>query len=213
MKKHLIIIGARALGREVCNYAKDVGFIVKGFLDDKTDALSGFEGYPSILGSVDEYEIRPEDVFVCAVGDSKMRAQYALIIEARGGGFANIIHPTAYVGPNVKMGAGCIVCPYAVIDCDLVMGRHVIANVHTYVAHDCVLEDFVTLSPNVHLGGRTVIHHEAFLGIGSLTIPDVEIGAGAVLAAGSVATRSVPPNVMSAGVPATCKKQFVAYVR
>lgn len=98
----IIIIGARALGREVCNYAREAGFEVVGFLDDKADALDGFVGYPSILGSVESWAVGADDRYVCAVGDSLMRAKYAAIIEKKGGVFMSVVHPTAYVGPNVK---------------------------------------------------------------------------------------------------------------
>ena len=52
--KNLLIIGARGFGREVYNTAlESVGyekeFIVKGFLDGKSDALNGYEGYPPII--------------------------------------------------------------------------------------------------------------------------------------------------------------------
>lgn len=199
--KKLIIIGARALGRKVCNYARDAGFCVVGFLDSKQDSLADFEGYPPVLGNVEDWSVSVDDRFVCAVGDSKMRAKYASIIESKGGVFETIIHPTAYVGSNVRIGDGCIVCPFAIIDCDLTMGRHVIANVHTLVAHDCVLEDYVTLSPNVHLGGRTRLGREVFLGIGSTTIPDVTLGAGVFVAAGAVVTKSFEEGRLM-GVPA-----------
>ena len=205
----LIIIGARALGRETCNYARDAGFEVLGFLDDKVDALDGFVGYPPILGSVEGWSVSADDRYVCALGDSLMRAKYAAIIKKKGGEFMSVVHPTAYVGPNVKMGDGCIVCPYAVIDCDLTMGRHVITNTHTYVAHDCLLEECVTLSPNVHLGGRTVIRRAAFLGINAATIPDVEIGESSYVAAGACVTKNVPSNVLVAGVPASIKNKIL----
>lgn len=204
----LIIIGARALGRKVCNYAREAGFDVVGFLDDKTDALDGFAGYPPIIGSVENWLVHADDRYVCAVGDSQMRAKYAAIIEQKGGEFVSVIHPSAYVGPNVKIGEGCVVCPYAVVDCDLTMGRHVIVNVHTLVAHDCILEDCVTLSPNVHLGGRTKIRRAAFLGINVSTIPDIEIGESSYVAAGACVTRNVPESVLVAGVPAKIKKSL-----
>lgn len=31
-------------------------------------------------------------------------------MEARGGRFVNVIHPTAHVGPHVRFGVRCIVC-------------------------------------------------------------------------------------------------------
>lgn len=206
--KNLVIIGARPFGREVCNYAQDAGWSVKGFLDDNSRALDGFEGYPSILGSSEEYVPDIGDVFICAVGDSVCREHYAKNIIEKGGEFVSIIHPSAYVGPRVKIGVGCVICPQTVVDCDLVLKDHVVVNSHSYVPHDCVLEDYVTLSPGCKLGGGTIIRRSAFLGIGSVTVPHVEIGANSYVAAGAVVTKSVKAFVLVAGVPASVKKEL-----
>lgn len=204
--KRLIIIGAGMLGRKVCNYARDAGFDVIGFLDGRANVLDGFKGYPPILGAVEDWVVHEQDRFVCAVAEGMARRKYVSIIEKKGGTFASIVHPLAYVGPNVLLGDGCVVCPFAVVDCDLSIGRHVIVNVHSLVAHDCLLEDYVTLSPNVHLGGLTVVRANSFLGMSASTIPRVEIGASSVIAAGACVTRNIPNDVLAAGVPATVKK-------
>lgn len=71
--KHLIIVGARGWGREISWLAtKCIGygseFEIKGFLDDKVDALDGLGDYPPILGPVEAYEPQPDDVFTVALG-------------------------------------------------------------------------------------------------------------------------------------------------
>lgn len=87
--KHLVIIGARGFGREVYHSAIDsIGygteFDIKGYLDDKSDALSQYEGYPAIIGSVETYQPQADDVFICALGDVKWKKHYAQIIEEKG---------------------------------------------------------------------------------------------------------------------------------
>ena len=208
MRQKLIIVGARAFGRETCNYARDAGFDVVGFLDDKLDATDGFVGYPPVLCSVEKYEVKPGDRFICAVGDSQWREKYVRVIAAKGGAFVNVIHPSAFVGPNVKMGVGCVICPRSVVDCDLTIGNHVDVNALAYVSHDSMIEDFVTISPGCHLGGRAILHRGAFLGIHSSLVPDVEIGSYTRVAAGAVVTKSLPCGVMAAGVPAVVKKRL-----
>ena len=53
--KQLLIIGARGRARGEYNYmhlfpkGKETEFEVKGFLDDKADALDGMDGYPPII--------------------------------------------------------------------------------------------------------------------------------------------------------------------
>jgi acetyltransferase-like isoleucine patch superfamily enzyme len=46
------------------------------------------------------------------------------------------------------------------------------------------------------------IEHEAFLGPGVIVLPNVTIGHGAVVTAGSVVTKSVPPMTLVQGNPA-----------
>ena len=41
--KHLVIIGASALGREVCSYAAVCGIKVKGFLDSRANVLDDYK--------------------------------------------------------------------------------------------------------------------------------------------------------------------------
>ena len=49
---------------------------------------------------------------------------------------------------------------------------------------------------------NTVIGPDTWLGHGVIVKPDVTIGAGAVIAAGAVVTKDVPPYMIMAGVPA-----------
>lgn len=75
--------------------------------------------------------------------------------------------------------------------------------------------DLVSIGDHCFLGIRsTIIAHfkeargvriepEVFIGPGSIILPNVEIGRGAVVTAGSVVTHSVPPMTMVQGNPAT----------
>ena len=38
-------------------------FVIKGFIDDNVNALEEFEGYPPMLGSIEEYCPEEDDVF------------------------------------------------------------------------------------------------------------------------------------------------------
>jgi len=50
--------------------------------------------------------------------------------------------------------------------------------------------------------GRIVIEDDAWLGTGVIVLPNVTIGEGAIVGAGAVVTRDVPPYTKVAGVPA-----------
>lgn len=50
--------------------------------------------------------------------------------------------------------------------------------------------------------GKVVIKKGAFIGAGSIILPGVTIGEKAIVAAGSVVTKDVPPYTIVAGIPA-----------
>ena len=202
--KRLVIIGASGLGREAYAYAKACGIEVKGFLDSRGSLLDNKRGYPPILGSVENYSIAVGDVFVCAVGEVESRRHYVAQIRAKGGAFISVVHPTALLGDNVKLGEGCIVRPYAVIGNDASLGDHVIVGVQALVAHDCKIGDFVTISPGCHIAGWASLKDGVFMGIHSAVIPRVEIGTNVVVAAGAVVIGDVMAGRVM-GVPARAK--------
>lgn len=49
---------------------------------------------------------------------------------------------------------------------------------------------------------RAVIGHDVWIGHGAIVLPGVKVGDGAVLAAGAVVTKDVPPYTIVGGVPA-----------
>jgi len=87
------------------------------------------------------------------------------------------------------------------------LGDQVVLNTAAVADHECVLGDGVHLGPGAHLGGRVTVETCAFIGMGAVVLPDLKIGAGAIIGAGAVVTRSVPDNAIFAGVPS---RAFVA---
>ena len=85
----IILIGAGGLGREVLNYVLEAirpspHLHVKGFLDDNPNALTPYRCEFSILGSILDYPIEPQDRFVMTIGDCVKRAELIRKMEARG---------------------------------------------------------------------------------------------------------------------------------
>ncbi len=88
----------------------------------------------------------------------------------------------------------------------------------TFIGTAAILEterpDLVTIGDRVNIGIRAVviahfwdelgveIGDDAFIGPGAIIMPNTRIGAGAVVAAGSVVNKSVPDLIMVRGNPA-----------
>ncbi len=205
--KNLIIIGARGFGREIYNIAiqtKEYNneWIVKGFLDDKSDALEGFQNYPSILSSVEDYEVEENDVFICALGDVKWKKEYVNTILSKNGKFINIIHPTVNVGLNTKIGIGCIVCPYTYISNDVTIGNFTTIQSHAAIGHDVTIGNFNQINALTFFGGFVKTEDEVTVNPGATIIPKATIGEKSILGINSTILRQVKSNVTVFGTPA-----------
>lgn len=205
--KQLLIIGARGWGREVYNMLPgclgyQTEFEVKGFLDDKKDALDGMEGYPEIISSVEDYFPQDNDVFVCALGDVHWKKHYADIILSRKGCFIKIIHKTASIGRNTKLGKGCIITESVGISCDVSIGDFVTFQAYSIVGHDAQIGDFCHLGCRSFMGGCSVIGNETTIQTSSIIIPHVKVGNNSMIGAGAVVIKKVKDGDTVYGNPA-----------
>ncbi len=205
--KHLIIIGARGYGRDTYDIARDmhscgVTFDIKGYLDDKSDALDNYPNYPPILDSVEHYAVQPDDVFVCALGDVHYKKKYVEIVLEKGGEFFNIIHPSAHIGNNLKIGQGCIIGYNAQIDCDVTLGNFVNIQTSAVIGHDSIVGDWSILDSFTFMGGGARLGESVTLHTSAIIVPHKEVGNNATINAGSVVIRNVKDGAIMMGNPA-----------
>ena len=205
--KHLLIIGARGWGREVYDIAKaciyaGADFTVKGFLDDKFDALNAYDGYPPIIGPVETYEVQEDDVFICALGDVNYKKRYVDIIQSKGGEFISLIHPTASLGNNAMIGRGCVIGAFANISCDTCVGDFVTFSIRAGMGHDSSIGDFTHIGGNCSISGFVSIGEFVTMHPGCIVVPHRKIGDHSIIGTGSVVLGNVKTNTTVFGNPA-----------
>jgi len=204
--KNLLIIGARGFGREVYDLAMDcieagADFYIKGFLDDKKDALEGLGEYPPIISSVEDYEIQPDDVFTCALGAPEWRKIYTEKILEKGGEFITLISPGATIRRNAHIGIGCIITKGSTISVDTQVGDHS-AILCSRLGHDVKVGNYSVLSGGISLNGYVEVGEEAYLGCCSMVAPHKKIGDKAFVGIGSVVISNVKAGTRVFGNPA-----------
>ncbi len=141
---------------------------------------------------------------IVAIGDNHARQK--IIQRFPTLDWQTLVHPKAYVHPNAQIGAGTVVMVNTVIRPNVVIGDHVIINTSAVVGHECVVEDYAHVAGSVHLGGECHVSEGAFLGLGTVAVPGIRIGAWSIVGAGGAVIRDIPAYTLAAGVPARPKK-------
>lgn len=101
------------------------------------------------------------------------------------------------VGNNFSKQQGCFIDP---THCFLIeIGNNVTFSIRVVLlAHDassCKLIEMAKI-------GKIIIRDNVFIGANATILPNVEIGENSIIGAGSVVTKSIPPNSVVAGIPA-----------
>jgi acetyltransferase-like isoleucine patch superfamily enzyme/dTDP-4-dehydrorhamnose 3,5-epimerase-like enzyme len=125
----------------------------------------------------------------------------------------------AHVLAGARVGADCNVCDGVFIEDGVVVGDRVTIKCGVQLWKGVQLEDDVFVGPNATFTNdpmprsrqwiadhpRTVVRTGASIGANATILPGLEIGQGAMVGAGAVVTRSVPPHAVVTGNPARIK--------
>ena len=204
--KNLIIIGAGGMGRTIySNALESVGYgetyTVKGFIDDNLNALDGFPNYPPIIGTIKDYIPKENDVFVSSIGGASRRPCMEEII-SRGGEFIELIHKTARIYNNAKLGKGNFIGAYSVIGNDAVVGDYNMIQAYSVIGHDAKIGSWNRIDTHVTCVGGIVIEDEVNIHTSAVINHGVTVGSGAHVGALSFVIRKVKAGTTVMGNPA-----------
>lgn len=204
--KNLIIIGAGGMGRTIySNALESVGFgekfEVKGFIDDNLHALDTYPNYPPVIGTIKGYEPQADDVFVSSIGGESRRLCMEEII-GRGGEFMELIHKTARIYTNVKLGKGNFIGAYSVIGNDAVVGDYNMIQSYTVIGHDAKIGSWNRIDTHVTCVGGIVIEDEVTIHTSAIISHNVMVESGAHVGALSFVIRKVKAGTTVMGIPA-----------
>ncbi len=107
---------------------------------------------------------------------------------------------------GVEIGAGSVLREFTAVqqgaDAPTRIGAGCWLLSRSSIAHDCVLEDGVTTSAGVSIGGRALVGSGATLGMNATVHQRRVVGGGAMVGMSSAVTRDVPPFAKAYGTPA-----------
>jgi sugar O-acyltransferase (sialic acid O-acetyltransferase NeuD family) len=142
-----------------------------------------------------------------AIANSELRLKISQRCERDGVQFFEVRAANVVQLDEVQLGEGAVLCSFVQLTCNISIGQHFHANIYSYVAHDCVIGDYVTFAPGVMCNGNVVVEDHAYIGTGAVIKQGqpgqpLVIGRGAVVGMGAVVTRSVSPGLTVVGNPA-----------
>lgn len=196
----VVVLGAGGHAKVVVSTLRAAGYRVTGLFDDDSAKWGTKVAGVGVLGPL----MDAVGQGVIGIGQNCMRRRIAE--SSRHMVWVTVVHPSAYVDPTARLGAGTVIFAGAVVQPDIVIGNHAIVNTGATVDHDCDIGDFVHVAPGCHLAGGVIAEEGVFAGLGSAVIPGIRLGAWSTLGAGSVVTRDVLPGATVVGVPARVLK-------
>lgn len=204
------VYGASGFGREVMPlvrkqypHLRQESFV---FVDDaeKLDSLNGYKviNYLSFL----ELDAQSKKITI-AIADSKIRQLLAEKVSQDNIKQIPVKADNVTTLDSVDIGEGNILCHHTCLTSNIKIGKFFHANIYSYIAHDCVIGDYVTFAPRVSCNGNIHIHDHAYIGTGAIIkqgTPNkpLVIGKGAIVGMGAVVTKDVPAGTIVVGNPA-----------
>ncbi len=160
-----------------------------------------------ILGNDDKVKEYAPDMIelVNGIGSVKLpekRKEIFLNFKNNGYSFASLIHPSAIVMNDVKIGEGVQIMAGAIVQTGCEIDDNVIINTGAVLDHDCRIGSHSHIAPGSVLSGGVEIGTMTHIGTASTIIQGIKVGDGAVIGAGAVVLRDITANVRVAGIPA-----------
>jgi sugar O-acyltransferase (sialic acid O-acetyltransferase NeuD family) len=205
---NIVLIG----GGNQAHYTIDIieregKYTIAGIIDSIQEIGSERFGYKilgrqeNILKIIEEYSITGG---VISIGDNWGRSYVyeqikSLVPDFK---FVNAIHPSVIIGNNVNIGQGVVAMAGCIFNPRATIGDFTFYATGAQVEHDCVVEDFASISAGSITGGYVKIGKHSAITLGVTIMDRLEIGENTVVGSGSLVTKSLPSNVLAYGNPA-----------
>lgn len=196
----LIIYGGGGHAKSLIDLIRLAGLHrIHGLLDDGIPAGTRILDIPVLGGGELLTALRRQGIgqAVNAVGGiGSITPRLAVYGKLASAGFecVTVIHPRAFIEPTAHLEDGCQVFFNAYVGSEVRVGFGSIINTAAIISHDCLLKEYVNVSPGAILAGAVKVGERALIGMGATINLGVTIGAGARVGNSAVVKADVPEN-------------------
>jgi sugar O-acyltransferase (sialic acid O-acetyltransferase NeuD family) len=210
MTEDLVIVGAGGSARNIVWMVDELNRVsprwnLRGLLDDDRAKAGTMIGTAPVLGPVAAAADLTTARFVVGIAHYRRplaRLEVVTRMNLPRERYATLVHPSAIVSPDARLGAGTLVFQLVVILGGAVLGDHAFVSPFSLVSHDAVADDGATMASGAMLCGGARLGAGAYAGARCVVRDGVTVGAGAVAGIGSVVMRDVPDGATVFGNPA-----------
>ena len=185
----MYLYGASGHAKVIIDILRANQIEINGLVDDNPNVQE-------LLGIPVLHQSNGLSLFIISIGNNQIRKKIAEQLKTS---FGKAIHPSAIISPNSMIDEGTVVMQGAIVQSCATIGKHCIINTGASVDHECVIEDYVHISPHATLCGNVHVGEGSWVAAGSVVLPGVKIGKWSVIGAGSVVAKDIPDGVLAVG--------------
>lgn len=176
-------------------------------------------GRPPLSSGATTRQVKISELLPVEIGDNCIIGSNAVIYMGVKIGHHSMICDTACIREGCEIGNYTVIAMGVTVNYNTKIGSHVKIMDNAHITGNAIIEDDVFISTlvsttNDNKMGRKqptgqdwiergpTIRRFAAIGQGACVLPGIEVGENAIVGAGAVVTRDVPPRVLVMGVPA-----------
>lgn len=209
--KDVIIVCAGSYGKEAYwviesnNYearrrGEEAPYNVIGFINDKLDALDGYDIPVPIIGAIQDWKPIGAEKYVLGLGTPESKQKVVSLLKPRGIHFINLVSDLANVAGDLKMGEGCMITMGTTVGCDVVLGDFV--NLQGSMIYSGARINSYSTTTGFTVVENAEVDEGVYIGSKAVISAGCKVGSWSKVAVGSVVTKDVKPGVTVFGSPA-----------
>jgi sugar O-acyltransferase (sialic acid O-acetyltransferase NeuD family) len=212
MKKKIIILGGIGNGSVIAAAMLDANkrgyqeheFV--GYLNDRYNKNELIEGMP-ILGKLSEAKRFANDGYyvvntIYRIDGQQERIDLFESLNIPESMLATFVHPSAYVAPQVKLGAGCVVMPNASVSPGCSFGKCCLVMANASVGHNTTVGDYCHFAAQSCTSSFVHVNNGVHVGLNATIRENITLGTNSALGMGAVLINDISENEIWVGNPA-----------
>lgn len=198
----LIVYGGGGLGKSLIELVHELSeYEIAGIVDDAIADQTVIIGYRvlgngEILPALFDLGIQKAVNAVGGIGNIKMRTEVFNKLADSGFTCPSLVHPRSFVETSANISEGVQIFPHAYIGSQARINFGTLVNTAAIISHDCILGEYVNISPGAVLAGMVHVENRVLIGMGVTVNLGVTIGEGTRIGNGATVIQDVPANTI-----------------